>query len=192
MNARQPESIAMERKAATGSGVRVRQVPFDAPWAWLAAGWRDMWTVPQISLAYGTLFAVLAAGLVLGLTVGGLESLILALGGGFLLIGPVAAVGLYEASRRLQDGERITFTAVLKSTLVAPGQLGFFGAILAFLFRLGAARIAAVHAVLRQQALAAGERVPADAAVHVARAAVCWSPGRSSAASLPRWCSPFQ
>jgi uncharacterized membrane protein len=134
MNALQPESIAMDGKAATATGVRVRQVPFDAPWAWLAAGWRDMWTVPHISLAYGALFAVLAAALVLGLTVGGLESLILALGGGFLLVGPVAAVGLYEASRRLQDGERITFAAVLKSTLVAPGQLGFFGAILAFSF----------------------------------------------------------
>jgi uncharacterized membrane protein len=134
MIVRRLESIAMDGSATAAAGVRVRRVPFDAPWAWLAAGWRDMWTVPHISFAYGAAFAAPAAALVLGLTVGGLESLILALGAGFLLIGPVAAVGLYETSRRLQDGERITFGAVVKSALAAPGQLGFFGAILAFAF----------------------------------------------------------
>ncbi len=120
--------------AATVAGVKVRRVAFDAPWAWLAAGWRDLWTVPQISLAYGALFAATAAGLVLGLTVGGMESLILALGGGFLLIGPIAAVGLYETSRRLEQGEPVTLGAVLEGGRAAPGQLGFFGAILAFCY----------------------------------------------------------
>jgi uncharacterized membrane protein len=119
---------------APAAGIWVRQVPFDAPWAWLAAGWRDLWAAPLISLGYGALFAALAAGMVLGLTVTGLESLMLAIGGGFLLVGPVAAVGLYEVSRRLQEGERITLGAVLGSALRAPGQLGFFGAILGFVF----------------------------------------------------------
>ena len=60
MNARELE--ASPWTPATVAGVTVRRVPFDAPWAWLAAGWRDMWTVPQISLAYGALFAAIAAG----------------------------------------------------------------------------------------------------------------------------------
>jgi uncharacterized membrane protein len=114
--------------------VAVRRVAFDAPWAWLAAGWRDMWTVPWISLVYGALFAVVAAAMVLGLTVGGLEALILALGGGFLLVGPIAAVGVYETSRRLEQGERVTLGAVLTGARLAPGQLGFFGAVLAFCY----------------------------------------------------------
>ena len=29
----------------------IREVPFDAPYGWLAAGWRDMWRVPRVSLA---------------------------------------------------------------------------------------------------------------------------------------------
>src|SRR3954447_24160996 len=86
------------------SGVTVEQVAFDAPWSWLAAGWRDMWTVPHISLAYGVTFALLSVGLTLGLLLTGLPSLVLALAGGFLLIGPIAAVGLYETSRRLEAG----------------------------------------------------------------------------------------
>ena len=28
------------------AGVTVGRVAFDAPWSWLAAGWRDMWAVP--------------------------------------------------------------------------------------------------------------------------------------------------
>ena len=112
----------------------VARVPFDAPWAWLAAGWRDMWAVPHVSLAYGALFAIVSALLAAGLLAGGLELLILALGGGFLLIGPIAAVGLYETSRRLAAGEPVTLGDVSRSILSAPGQLGFFGAILAFVY----------------------------------------------------------
>jgi uncharacterized membrane protein len=134
MNARQLDSIALGADVVRVAGVKVRRVPFDAPWGWLAAGWRDLWTVPRISLTYGALFAALAAAMVLGLTVGGLESLILALGGGFLLIGPVAAVGLYQTSRRLEQGQRATLWGALTSARGAKGQLGFFGAILAFCY----------------------------------------------------------
>ena len=44
-----------------------RQIAFDAPWEWLALGWRDMWVTPGISLAYGAVFAVLAAAMLGGL-----------------------------------------------------------------------------------------------------------------------------
>jgi len=116
------------------AGVIVEQVPFDAPWNWLAAGWRDVWAAPRISLAYGVLFALLSVGLMLGLLVTGLPALMLVLAGGFLLVGPVAAVGLYEASRRLEAGRSVDFGEVIRAGLNAPGQLGFFGAILAFLY----------------------------------------------------------
>jgi uncharacterized membrane protein len=119
---------------AATSKVAVERVPFDAPWAWLAAGWRDMWTVPHISLAYGAAFALVSAALAMGMMVSGLESLILALCGGFLLVGPVAAVGLYQTSRRLEQGESVNFGDVSSSVLHAPGQLGFFGAILTFVY----------------------------------------------------------
>jgi uncharacterized membrane protein len=129
-----PKTAAKRMAPPAAAGVAVARVPFDAPWAWLAAGWRDMWAVPQVSLAYGALFAIISALLTVGLLAGGLESLILALGGGFLLIGPIAAVGLYETSRRLAAGESVTLADVSRSILSAPGQLGFFGAILAFVY----------------------------------------------------------
>lgn len=118
----------------TQAHIQVRRIPSDAPWDWLAAGWRDLWTVPGISLLYGTSFAVLALALTAGLFQFGLQSLILALCGGFLLIGPLVAVGLYEASWRLETGKPIALSKILLAGLKSPGQLGFFGAVLAFAY----------------------------------------------------------
>lgn len=109
-----------------------RRVPFDAPWAWLAAGWRDLWRIPGISLAYGCVFALAALALSLGLWSMEAHSLFLALAGGFLLIGPLMAVGLYEASRRLQLGDKLALSEVAAAGLGARGQLGFFGMVLLF------------------------------------------------------------
>lgn len=112
----------------------VDRVPFDAPWGWLAAGWRDVWSAPRVSLAYGAFFAALSSGLTLTLFAGGLEALVLSLGGGFLLIGPIAAIGLYETSRLLDEGRAVTLREVVGASMRRPGQLGFFGAILAFAY----------------------------------------------------------
>jgi uncharacterized membrane protein len=114
--------------------IHIRRIPSDAPWDWLAAGWRDLCAVPGVSLAYGTTFAVLALALTAGLLKLGLQSLIPALCGGFLLIGPLVAVGLYEASWRLETGKPVVFGEVVTAGLRAPGQLGFFGAVLAFAY----------------------------------------------------------
>ena len=108
----------------------VRQVGFDAPWGWLAAGWRDLWRVPQISLLYGAAFAVAAFVLLFGLTLFGWQSLVLSLAGGFMLVGPLLAVGLYEASRRLASGEPIRLKDVVLVGVRSPGQLAFLGVIL--------------------------------------------------------------
>lgn len=114
--------------------ISVNRVPFDAPWEWLAAGWRDLWAIPGASLAYGAIFAVAAALLAYGTTQAGAQSVILALAGGFLLVGPLVAVGLYEASRRLARGQSIGFGEMLGAAFHAKGQLGFMGVVLMLFF----------------------------------------------------------
>lgn len=109
------------------------RLPFDAPWGWLDAGWRDMWTIPSVSLGYGAIFSLISAVLVGGLYAVGMHSLFLALAGGFMLIGPVVAMGLYEASRRLALGMPVRFGDVACAGQTCNGQLGFMGVIVLFM-----------------------------------------------------------
>lgn len=111
-----------------------RRVPFDAPWNWLAAGWRDMWSAPATSLAYGAAFTLATAVLVAGLASLQALSAFLALAGGFLLLGPFLAVGLYEVSRCLARERRVRLGDILWAWRGARGQLGFFGAMLLFAY----------------------------------------------------------
>lgn len=123
-----------ETHAVSGTSVAIATVPFDAPWLWLAAGWRDLWTMPAISLGYGFIFAALAVLLTISLAVAELQALVLPLAGGFVLIGPFAAVGLYDMSRAIEAGRPVTLGSVLTAFQRAKGQIGFFGGVLAFAF----------------------------------------------------------
>jgi uncharacterized membrane protein len=114
--------------------IALREVAFDAPWDWLASGWRDFWAAPVVSFSYGVLFAGLAAFLSVGLIRCGWEALILPLSGGFLLIGPVLAVALYETSRRLETGEEVGLADVTRAALGKAGAISFFGAMLGFIY----------------------------------------------------------
>ena len=111
----------------------IREVPFDAPYAWLAAGWRDMWRAPQVSLAYGAIFAVAGLLLSVGLREVGLQSLILVLAAGFILIGPMMAAGLYETSRRLEKNELVSLASTLRAGF-GGGQLAYMGLLLMLIY----------------------------------------------------------
>jgi uncharacterized membrane protein len=108
----------------------VRAVDLDQPWLWLAAGWRDMWRVPQVSLLYGV--AVVIASWAIALLLFWLDALaiVLPLAAGFMLVGPLLAVGLYEASRRLEAGEPVRPLAVMFVATRSPTQIAFMGVIL--------------------------------------------------------------
>ena len=116
------------------SAYTIRRVPFDAPYNWLAAGWRDMWRVPRVSLAYGVFFALVGLLLVVGLTQVGLLSLILVLAAGFVLIGPMFAAGLYETSRRLEKGEPVRLASALRAGFYGRGQLAHMGLLLMLVY----------------------------------------------------------
>ncbi len=77
-------------------------VDLAAPFAWLAAGWRDLWAAPLASLAHGLLCAAFGA-LLIALARDRFWVLAGAFSG-FLLVAPVIATGLYAMSRAREQG----------------------------------------------------------------------------------------
>lgn len=126
--------LSTATSVGTAHRERIRSVAQDAPWSWLSAGWGDLWRRPALSLGFGGAMSLAAGVLFLGLFWFGWQSLILVLAGGFMLVGPLLAVGLYEMSRRYENDEQVTVSSTLLAAANAKGQLLFLGLIFAFVF----------------------------------------------------------
>lgn len=111
-------------------GPRVRRVPVDRPWLWLARGWADLLRAPRLSLGVGTVIAAVSIGLKIGTLVTGAIYLALPLTAGFFFVAPLIAVGLYEISRRLGAGEAVTGWDVLFAWRRNGAQIALLGLIL--------------------------------------------------------------
>jgi len=111
-----------------------RTVAPDRAWVWITAGWRDFAATPLIGLLFGA--ACVAAGwfLILLLLQLGAVWAILPAAAGFLLVAPMLAAGLYEASRRREHGMPVTLRACLRAYTRNPGQLATIGFVLLLLF----------------------------------------------------------
>jgi uncharacterized membrane protein len=121
------------RKSAPAK-VRLRAPTMEDPWAWLTAGWRDLWKNPVLSFGYGATFVLIGLLATWGLWMAGLESMAPALAAGFTLVGPVFAIGLYEMSRKYEAGEQTHLRDVVAVALPSPAQMAFLAYTLMFLF----------------------------------------------------------
>lgn len=72
------------------------------PVRWLAAGWRDLRAARGIALFYGICFWLMAV--VLGAVFRNLPQYTMSFVSGCFLVGPFLAMGLYEVSRRREQG----------------------------------------------------------------------------------------
>lgn len=103
-----PEASAVRGQSRDGLPP-VRTIGFSAPFAWLAGGLSDLWRAPGPLLAYGLAMAAVSAALCWGLYVSNLAFWVLILTFGFVFVAPILAMGPYEAGRRLERGERVSF-----------------------------------------------------------------------------------
>lgn len=124
-------------------GTAVRHVDMEQPWKWLTLGWKDLVACRSVSVLYGVVFAVAGALVTYVLWVNGLHYLVLPMAAGFLLIGPLAAVGLYELSRRRETGEQLSFGAAFFAYRRNASQIALMGMAL-LLMLIFWARIAAL------------------------------------------------
>ncbi len=113
---------------------RINTVSTDEPWQWLARGWADLRRARWVSILYGLIFVVLGYAVTIGLYQLELYHLIWPFATGFVLVAPVFAVGVYELSHRMQQGQSITLGSALMAWRRNPSRI--FGAGLAMTFFL--------------------------------------------------------
>lgn len=94
---------------ATTTGLpAINIVGIDAPFRWLAGGWRDFMKAPGPCLAYGLAMALVSLWLVYSLYASNAAFWVLALTCGFVFVAPMLAMGLYEAGRQIEEGRKPT------------------------------------------------------------------------------------
>ena len=106
----------------------LRPLRWTDPLHWLAAGWRDFIRCLGLGLFYGAAFV--AMGYALMKVFEEAPAYVLALSAGFLLMGPFLCLGLYQASRHLERGERPDLGDSLLAWDTRTGTLALFGGVL--------------------------------------------------------------
>jgi uncharacterized membrane protein len=109
----------------------LRPLRADDPLRWLRRGWADFVRAPGIGLFYGGCFAVM--GWILLWTYRAAPAWVLALSAGFLLMGPFLCLGLYDASRKLERGEKPDLGDSLLAWQSRTGTMAIFGGVLLIL-----------------------------------------------------------
>ena len=123
----------------------LKPVTVDSPWHWLAAGWRDFKACPQIGLFYGLCFVLMGAALLWAFV--SQPAYLLALAGGFLLVGPFLCLGLYDVSRKRESGEVPTLLSSLTAWRGNIGPTAIYCAVLLVLEMLWSRSALVIFAV---------------------------------------------
>jgi uncharacterized membrane protein len=113
----------------------VRQISVSDIVESLASGLRDFQAAPVYGLVFGGLYALGGVAVVL-CTIGiGWSYLAYPLAAGFALIGPFAAVGLYEVSRLRAAGKPLSWQIIFRAVVAQGGrELGWMAFVTLFVF----------------------------------------------------------
>ncbi|MCW8907090.1 MAG: DUF2189 domain-containing protein [Sedimenticola sp.] len=112
----------------------VEDITTEHPWRWLAAGWRDLRRTPATSIGYGVLITIASYLITLSTVYAGLFYLVPILLGGFFLVAPALALGLFEVGRRLETGESVNILHALGSIARHSFRISTMGAAMVVCF----------------------------------------------------------
>lgn len=99
----------------------------------LGAGLRDFQATPVLGLGFGAFYALGGLAILFSVTRFGMPYLAYPLAAGFTLAGPFVAIGLYEISRRREEGLPLSL-AVLWKTIRSRGEIGWMAFVTLFVF----------------------------------------------------------
>lgn len=126
-----PGYIPYVPEPAVELGPKLQQLPLGAPFTWLRLGLADLWRAPAIGGFFGACFALM--GLAVLMVFRHAPIYTLALCAGFVLLGPLLCLGLYQVSLRLERGEKPTIEDALGAWMVNVKQIAIFGFVLLIL-----------------------------------------------------------
>lgn len=112
---------------------RQRHLPANAAFGWLRAGWRDFKVNPGASLLYGLVVFAVSLAIVWGLYSVGMDYILFPALAGFMVVGPLLAIGLYQKSRDIEAGAPVSLGRMLFVKAESAGQVWYTGAILCLL-----------------------------------------------------------
>lgn len=110
-----------------------RSLTASDPFKWLSQGWRDVVTMPALSIAYGLVILLISVGFVGALIAIGRDYILFPAFAGFMVVGPILAVGLYEKSRRIEEGLPLDWSNLFFVKPSSGGQILFTGVLLCLL-----------------------------------------------------------
>ena len=111
---------------AAASRPEIQSITVDDVYAALSQGWADFRAAPQFGLFFGGIYALAGIAIFLQLWVSEQPLWIVPLAFAFPLIGPFAAIGLYEVSRRMEKNQPLEWNEILSAVWShRGGQLPF-------------------------------------------------------------------
>lgn len=141
----------MEQTARHFAFPTVRTVGAGRPLRWLRLGWQDLCANPAASLSYGLAFAGMGA--LLDYVFRNAIEYLAAITMGFLLVGPLLCIGLYDLSRQRAAGMRPRLAPSLVAWRSNFGAIGIYVLIISIICLLWARGSLVVFAVFYTQGL---------------------------------------
>ena len=103
----------MPQAGSTSSDARpLAQLDSTTAFHWLRLGWRDLWIQPASSFIYGVLVFVISWIVIASLFSLDLSAYLFPALAGFFIVGPIMALGLYEKSRSIENGETLRLSSM--------------------------------------------------------------------------------
>jgi uncharacterized membrane protein len=124
---------------------RANILPLKAPIEWLRMGYADMKKAPGVSLTYGLALTALSLLIALSQWEFGTLGLYLGMATGFLLIGPVLAIGIYSISCQIEQGRQPVLGYCLREGGSHIKDMLIFSFMLLVVFMLWARAATALH-----------------------------------------------
>lgn len=117
-----------EERRSSVLDLKLAELRAGDPLRWLRLGWADFIRCPSIGLFYGLCFFLMGHALLAVFKAA--PAYVLALSAGFLLMGPFLCLGLYDASRALQQGCRPSLRGSLVAWRPTLGTMAIFAGVL--------------------------------------------------------------